>query len=391
MTSKLRGYLDRFSLELAAFYATLGIATGIGMPFFPVWLQYRGLSPGEIGIILAVPMVVRIFFVPLATRLADRLNALRGAILTASIGSAVGNAAIGVMDSFTTILLAIIGAAVFFTPTYPLVDAYALRGLADRGRAYGPVRLWSSAAFIAANVGSGFLIGVFTRASVIWFMTAAFVAGTIIAWLMAPVRLQGSAHQQIQAAGRSLWRLPAFVAIVVVCSFVQASHAVYYGFSTLAWNAKGLGDTVVGTLWGLGVLAEIVLFALSGRLPAFITPAVLVVIGGVGALVRWTAMAFDPPFALLPLLQCLHALSFGATHIGAMQFLAQVAPAGRAATAQGDFAAAQGAIFSAAMAGSGVLFHAYGDLAYIAMAVLAGAGVIVALGAGFVGRGQTRH
>jgi hypothetical protein len=52
-------------------------------------------------------------------------------------------------------------------------------------------------------------------------------------------------------------------------------------------------------------------------------------------------MAFDPPFVLLPFLQCLHALSFCATHIGAMQFLARVAAPGQMATAQGDLAAAQ--------------------------------------------------
>ena len=42
---------------------------------------------------------------------------------------------------------------------------------------------------------------------------------------------------------------------------------------------------------------------------------------------------------MLPLLQALHALSFAATHLGSMHFLARVAPAGRGATAQGDFAA----------------------------------------------------
>ena len=76
------------------FTRTLGIATGVGMPFFPVWLAFQGTRLRvEIGIILAIPMVVRIFFVPLTTRLADRYNMLRGAIIIASIGSALGNIA----------------------------------------------------------------------------------------------------------------------------------------------------------------------------------------------------------------------------------------------------------------------------------------------------------
>ena len=53
-----------------------------------------------------------------------------------------------------------------------------------------------------------------------------------------------------------------------------------------------------------------------------IRPVDLIGLGAIGATVRWTAMAFDPPAGILPLLQCLHGLSFGATHLGAMYFLA---------------------------------------------------------------------
>ena len=80
----------------------------------------------------------------------------------------------------------------------------------------------------------------------------------------------------------------------------------------------------------------------------------------------------------LPLLQALHGLSFGATHLGAMHVLAGAAPAGRGATTQGDFVAVQGIVFAAVMSGSGVLVEAYGSLAYGAMAAVAAAGGILA-------------
>src|SRR2546421_4577620 len=110
-----------------------------------------------------------------------------------------------------------------------------------------------------------------------------------------------------------------FIPVAVAASLVQASHAVYYGFSTLAWTASGLSGLAVGSLWALGVVAEIVLFAVSGRLR--LRPASLLGIGAAGAAVRWSLMASDPPLALVPLLQCLHGLSFGATFLGAVQFV----------------------------------------------------------------------
>jgi PPP family 3-phenylpropionic acid transporter len=100
-------------------------------------------------------------------------------------------------------------------------------------------------------------------------------------------------------------------------------------------------------------------------------------------------MALDPPTAALPFLQCLHALSFAATHLGAMHFMAQAVPAGRGATAQGDFAAVQGIVFAGAMSLSGVLVSAYGSAAYGAMAGVAVLGTLLA-GAAFAWRRGTR-
>src|SRR6516165_12126112 len=102
---------DSFALRLSAYYATLGVATGFGMPFFPLWLEYKGLDAAAIGIVLAAPMVVRIVCVPLATRLADRANALRAAILVSSIGAALGNSLIGVSSGFIGILSSMVLAA----------------------------------------------------------------------------------------------------------------------------------------------------------------------------------------------------------------------------------------------------------------------------------------
>lgn len=372
---------EYFSLRLAAFFATLGVATGIGMPFFPAWLEFRGLDPTEIGIILAAPMAVRIFFVPLTTRLADRFNMLRGAILIASIGSFVGNAAIGISSTFWTLLVMMCLSAVFFTPTFPLADAYALRGLSERGKSYGPVRLWSSAAYIAANLIGGFVIGVMPKAGIIWLIVAAFAVGCVLAWALIPVSIHSTEAQPAAVPQKSLWRMPVFVAVVLACGAIQSSHALYYGFSTLAWTAKGLGNPAIGGLWAIGVIAEIALFAASGRFALFYSPISLVIAGAIGGILRWTIMAFDPPFAALPFLQVLHALSFGATHIGAMQFLAQVTPAGRGATAQGDLAAVQGVIFSVAMGLSGWMFSTYGDFAYMAMAFLCVVGLACAIAA----------
>ena len=92
-------------------------------------------------------------------------------------------------------------------------------------------------------------------------------------------------------------------------------------------------------------------------------------------------MAFNPPPTLLPPLQCLHALSFGATHLGTVGFIARAAPADFGATAQGYLAVALGLVMAAAMGISGVLYARWGSLAYGAMAAVAAAGGFFAFAA----------
>ena len=90
-------------------------------------------------------------------------------------------------------------------------------------------------------------------------------------------------------------------------------------------------------------------------------------------------MALGPPDTLLPLLQCLHALSFGATHLGTLAFIARAAPAGLAATAQGYLAVAMGIAMAAATGAAGVLYAHFGGRAYGAMALIAAAGLLAAI------------
>lgn len=378
---------DGFAPRLALFYGGIFVAMGIQLPFLPVWLAAKGLDSAAIGAVLALPMVVRVAAVPLATRTADRHAALRGALIVTALATAAGFALVGLGQGFAAILLAMALASVAYTPVMPLTDAYALKGLRLRGRAYGPVRLWGSVAFIAGNLGAGLLNDVIPARDLIWLIAGAFGLAALVSPFLAPVGVGRPAEIAPQVSATAFLRSPAFLTVAAGAGLVQASHAVYYGFSTLAWTAQGFDGVAIGSLWALGVIAEIVLFALSGRLP--FSPAALVGLGAAGAVIRWTAMAFDPPTALLPVLQCLHGLSFGATHLGAVQYLAREAPEGLSATAQGYLSIALGLVMAAAMGVSGLLFGTYGSLAYLAMAAAALAGGVLALAAHRLSRGRS--
>ena len=365
-----------FAPRLAALYAAIFMTGGVQLPFFPVWLKAKGLDPGMIGVVLAAPMFVRIFAIPVAARLADARDALRGTILVASCLGVATYALLGLADGAAAILVMYALTALVLTPVMPLAETYALKGLNARGRAYGPVRLWGSAAFILGTFIAGFATDTIPARYLIWLIVAGAALTVLAAFALEPMLASAPPSAKPAIPRRHLLRDPAFIAVVAASSLIQASHAVYYGFSALEWRGAGLDGTAIAALWALGVLAEIVLFAVSGRLPPFFQPITLLMIGAAGGALRWVAMALNPPDAVLPFLQLLHAASFGATHLGALGFVARHAPPGQSATAQGYLSIAQGVAMAAATGLSGWLYGAYGARAYGAMALAAVAGGI---------------
>ena len=370
---------DPFALRLSVFYGAFFFYAGLSMPFMPAWLAVRGLDTREIGIVLATPLVARVVVAPVSTRLADRFSVLHPALVAAAVASVAGFALVGLGTGFGAILATYALAATVAAPVLPLADALALRGLKMQMRSYGSVRLWGSVTFIVANLGGGALLARLGAGEVIWAVVAALALTAAAALALGRLAPEAPEPAPEQRRDPSLWRSPAFVAVVLGASLIQASHAVLQGFATLQWSARGIGGTAIGALWALAVVIEVGLFAASGRIVPRVGASGMILLGGLGGVVRWTAMAFDPPAAMLPLLQGLHALTFGATHLGTMHFLAQAVPSGRGATAQGDFAAVQGIVFAAAMGAAGVLVAGYGTFAYLAMAVASAAGGLLAV------------
>jgi PPP family 3-phenylpropionic acid transporter len=91
-------------------------------------------------------------------------------------------------------------------------------------------------------------------------------------------------------------------------------------------------------------------------------------------------MGLDPAlFVLLPL-QMLHALTFGATHIGAIHFIGRGVPEAQAGTAQALYASLTGGIATGGVTlMAGPVYAACAGRVYWAMALVAAVGLLAGL------------
>jgi PPP family 3-phenylpropionic acid transporter len=173
----------------------------------------------------------------------------------------------------------------------------------------------------------------------------------------------------------ALLRQPLFIAIMITAALVQGSHAAYYSFASITWQNEGLDGLTIAALWSLGVIAEIVVFALSPRFT--ISPAIILAIGAAGAVLRWLITAQEPSVGILAVVQLMHGLSFGMTHIGTIGLLMRSVPHHVLASAQGYLTASIGIVSGASMILSGLIYAQAGQHVYYAMAMMALTGFVV--------------
>ena len=367
-------------------YVLLFGASGVSLPFASLWLRAQGLSGGQIGIVLAAPMLGRIVTGPLLAVWADGFRTRRAPIALLGLVMALGYGGAGLLDGFAVRALCWFIGATAAAALIPLSDVLTLRLAARDGFTFALPRGCGSAAFVAVNVGMGaLLLGAPVDVIVIWITVLGLAIAAMAALVLPAEPVGEGAPLRGRERFRGLGRLlvdPVFMTAIFAVGAVQAAHAFQYGFSALLWKAQGISEAVTGQLWAFGVVVEIALMWLvePWRRRAGIGPWALLVIGAAAAIVRWTAMAFAPPLWLLWPLQGLHALTFAATFLAGIQIVETLAPRDSQTAAQTlSSVLSAGVLIGVATALSGSLYDRFGAGGYAAMAVMSAAGLLAAL------------
>ena len=150
------------SFRLSALHAASFFGHGFYLPFFPLWLQSKGLDPALIGLVVALPIIVRIIATAPLLSLADKSFGARRLLVCSHLGQLIGFPLLLLaQDSFTIIVLvglvSVAQAAVI--PGNDLVTTNAVQRY--QGLNYGRLRGFGSISYFVANIVGGYLIGTF--------------------------------------------------------------------------------------------------------------------------------------------------------------------------------------------------------------------------------------
>jgi MFS transporter, PPP family, 3-phenylpropionic acid transporter len=373
----------RFDARLKLLFSALFVPNAIYLSFFPLWLEGRGLTAVEISTLLTLPVFVRLLITPVVTQIADNARERADVLIVISGVSALIMMLFLIPVGYPVLLALVMLLSAFWSPQVPIADSVALSGVRRFGSDYASIRIWGSGLFLIVNIAAGIII---ERTSPDWavpMMIAGFIG--IFAVTFATPRL--GMKRQKTGGILSSWQIlkdRRVLLILIATGLIQASHGLMYNFGSIYWKSLGVSAQQVGFLWAIPVFSEIVLFRLYARLFKSWTPQSVLALAGIVAIVRWILFAAAPDIGMgffsFALVQCLHALTFGATYLAQQTYLAHAVAEERAGAAQGIGVLVHGIIMVAVMFASGPLYAALGGYSFLAMIFVAFAGIVAAFG-----------
>ncbi|MGA1803516.1 MFS transporter [Rhizobium sp. HT1-10] len=367
-----------FRLRSALSYCAPLIVNGIALPFFPVWLATLNFTDHEIGIILAVPMVVRVLVAPVVALFADRMKERAYVLLWSGGLSLLTAIALFWANDFTTVLLVYALQGATYAPYLPVVESITISGVRRWGIDYGSTRVWGSIAFIVSTLIGGQLIGAFGGSMVPPLMVVGFVLTTLMALYcprIGPTRRRGHPLDiKAPPIGNAL-RNPQLLLTMIGVSIQQASHALFYTFASIYWHHIGFSGTQVGVLWSAGVTAEVTVFFLSKRLGRRFSAWTLMRFGAAMCVCRWIIFPMDLGFSGHFVLQCFHAFTYACVHLGVQRRIVATVQETQEASAQGVYFFYNGMCLGLATIASGYIYAWLGVAGFYTMALLAAVGL----------------
>ncbi len=275
----------------------------------------------------------------------------------------------------------------FWNAVLPQFETATMNYVKDDHGLYSHIRLWGSVGFIVTAVALGWWQEYYGVSAIAIFMLFMLIGVALVSlW----VKDHSPEHSDSSVSILPILKKPYVIAFFIACFLIQLSHGSYYTFFSIYLEQAGYSKSTVGLLWGLGVVAEVLVFAfMRSFMQRFGIYGMLVISMALTSL-RWVLIAYCiESVPILLFAQLLHAASFGIFHAASIVIVHQVFKGrlqGRGQALYSSMSFGAGGAVGALL--SGYLWEAYGgEFTYLASAAIAGLGVlVVVLGMRFVKR-----
>ena len=308
--------------RLSRFYFSYYFFVGAFVPYWGLYLQSEHFSATDIGILMSLFQISRIFAPNFWGWLADHTGKRAQWIKFTSFLGLCGFMAVFWAHGFFWLFFVMAALSLFTSSTLPLAESLTLAHLATTNGHYRRIRMWGSLGFIVASVVLGFVIDASGIKSVLWFLLLVQMTLFALSYTLPDPKLVAHENDHF-----SIWQVikhPNVIALLIGCSLMVTAHGVLYNFYSIYLSQHGYSKGTIGLLWAVGVVCEIGIFMLMPKIMNHYSLKTILIISLALAVLRFSliGVAIDHLWLLI-LAQSLHAATFGSFHAASVEVITQ--------------------------------------------------------------------
>ena len=306
--------------RLSSFYFFYFAALGGFLPYWSLYLEHIKFNALEIGELSALMVATKIIAPNLWGWIADHTGKSLRIIRIASFFAAIIFAGFFYKDTYLWVAMITVGFSFFWNAALPQFEAATLFHLKKEPHRYSKIRLWGSVGFIVAVL----IIGRFVDILSIDYIPEMIVGLLTMIWLVSLTTPETKPVKKTEdtVGVFKIIKQPEVIAFFTVYMLLQLAHGPYYVFYSIYLNSFNYTPTLIGQLWALGVVAEVLLFIFMKYILRWISLRHILLISVLLSICRWLIIAFYvESLPLMAFAQLLHAATFGSSHVVAIHLV----------------------------------------------------------------------
>ena len=298
------------------------LVTGTFLPFWMVYLtSVKNLSVLEASSVFSMLFIARVisglFLTPYLIKKYNFDIALK---LSVGIGLLLAISYEFTNEKLLLGLITFLFGMIYFMVN-PLVEGLASLFLREENIDYGKARTYGSLGYTVIGIFIGGILSYVGNGALYYILIILIGIFFIFMFLPQPklvknINLDDSSSHSNENLYAWVLKDKNAILLIITIFLYQLSHTAYNNYNALYLESINISAKwLSGVILNVSVIAEIIFFIFSKRLVKRIKPKNLLIFAGVGAVIRWTALAMFQNIYVFTIMQTFHAITFAVAHI----------------------------------------------------------------------------
>ncbi|WP_246939550.1 MFS transporter [Bacillus pinisoli] len=302
------------------FHATGFVITS----FLSLFLIDKGLSPTQLGWILAIGPIASLLSEPIAGYISDKYKSIKRVILISGIGMLITGFIFFQLDHFLGFAILAYFLFFFMAPIGALGESLAQKTANQLEVSFGSIRMWASLGFAISSIATGYILSFIGIENIM----VPFLLFTII-FLVSSFRLQDvkASDKPVQLSDAfQLIRDLRFVLFLLVALTITIAHRANDVYLSVFIKELNGDEMMIGWAWFVGVSVEVFVFAISHLWFKKFHELTFIMIAALLYGIRFIGMSFATSPIELFFYQPLHGIIFGIFFTASFSYVTKIVP-----------------------------------------------------------------